>query len=98
MDITMFVEIEKFIEYNLNERIVDKNKENRRKISGTFKEKGSNELNENDIFMAYELMHSSALEVYRCYVEYFNYTIQRPGEKERIAVSAKWIKTKEGEK
>jgi len=89
MIITEIVEIEKFLMYTLNKRI--KNLKEKRLISGTFKEKGSNKEISGDEFMAYDLVGCSSLEVYECYIKYFNYTIQRPNEIERISVNAKWV-------
>ncbi len=86
-------EIEKFLEYDLNKRISDKDKTKRRMLCGTFKMKGSKKKFTGDEFMAYELTRSSALEVYECYIKYFNYTL-RLDEKERIAISAEWKEEK----
>ncbi len=95
MKITELVQIEKYLEYNLGKRIVDKDKDSRKKISGVFKEEGSDKEISGDVFLAYDLCKCSALEVYSCYVNYFNYTIQRPNEKKRIAIGAEWIKEEE---
>jgi len=89
LNITEIYEIEKHIEYILNKRI--ENKSEKHLIKGTYKEKGSNKLHTLDEFMAYKLISGDALESYECYISWFNLTIQRIGEKERIAVSAEWI-------
>lgn len=85
------MEIEKFLEYNLNKRINDRNANNRKLLNGSFKEEGSDKIFEGDNFLAYELSRCSAFEVYECYVAYYNYTITE-FEKKRIAVKAEWIK------
>ena len=90
LNITKIHEIEKHIEFRLNKRIAERNK--KYLIRGTYKEKGSNKLHTLDEFMAYKLMGANALESYECYISWFNITIQNPDEKERIAVSAKWVK------
>jgi hypothetical protein len=86
------IEFEKHVEYNLRKKIVDRNPANRKLLRGCFREKGSKKLHKGDEFLAYELSKCSALEVYECYISWFNGTL-RPFEKPRIAVSAKWIKS-----
>lgn len=88
IDVTQLIEIEKFIEHRLNKTISDR--ENKRLLKGSYKEEGSDEIFSEDNFMAYELQRCSALEVYECYIEYFNHTIQKHDEKRRIAVCARW--------
>lgn len=92
-DVTSIVEIEKFLQYNLNKYISNRNK--KRTIRGSFKEKGSNKIYRGDEFEAYELSGCSALEVYECYIAYYNYTIQNKFEKARIAVKAEWVEKDE---
>jgi hypothetical protein len=84
----IIMEIEKFIEHRLGKRISDRNK--KRLLKGSFKEVDSDKIIEGDNFMAYPLQKCSAFEVYQCYVDYFNYTIQQ-NEKVRIPVSAEWV-------
>jgi len=97
MGITDIVEIEKFLQYNCGKFISNKNKSERKKLICSYKNVGSDEIHLGDNFLAYDLSGCSALEVYACYVRYFNYTIQTKFEKERIAVSARWKKVKEVE-
>jgi hypothetical protein len=81
-------EIDKHLQYRCGKRIIDLKQ--KRMLKGTYKEVGSDEEQTGDNFFAYELMNCSALEVYECYVKYFNITIQDPHEKERIPVRAEW--------
>lgn len=85
------MEVEKFLEYQLGKRITDRNKDKRRLLHGTFKEEGSDKVHTGDNFLAYELSHCSASQVYECYVFYYNHTL-RHGEKVRVAISAEWAK------
>ena len=87
--LTEVKEIEKFLMFSLRKRITNMNK--KRLLRGSFKEVGSDEIINGDEFEAYELNKCSAMEVYECYIEYFNLTIQRPGEKKRVAVGASWV-------
>ena len=61
-------------------------------IEGKFKNEGSKEVFDKDDFWANEIHTSgkpiNAEEIYKTYLEWFNYTL-RPGEKERVFVSAK---------
>ena len=86
----IIIEFEKFVEYQLNKRISDRNK--KRLLRGTFRDKGSKKLHTKDIFMAYELQMCSAFEVYKCYVAWYNHTNYDKTEPGRIPVSAEWIK------
>ncbi|MGV8150018.1 MAG: hypothetical protein ACLKAN_13555 [Alkaliphilus sp.] len=60
-------------------------------IEGKYKEDGSEEIYEGDDFLANKVFVSgepiNAEIIYRTYLEWFNYTL-RPGEKERLFVSA----------
>ena len=69
-------------------------------IEGCFKEIGSEEIITGENFWAKKI-HSSgksitAGEIYKTYIEWFNRTL-RPGEKERIFVSAKFGIKKTGD-
>ena len=61
-------------------------------IEGTFKREGSDEVFKGDNFLANKVHTSgksiNAEEIYRTYLEWFNYTL-RQYEKKRIFVSAK---------
>ena len=54
------IEIEKFIEYQMKKRISDRNKDNRKLLRGSFRNKGSKKIHIKDEFMAYELQGCSA--------------------------------------
>ena len=58
------------------------------KLNGTFREKGSHVDISGDIIEAHKLGKLSIEEIYKVYLEWFNYTI-RPNEKERRFVSVK---------
>ena len=68
-------------------------------IEGKFKNKGNEEVFEGDNFYGNEVLVGgkpiNAETIYRTYLEWFNYTL-RPGEKERIFVSAKIGNKKNG--
>ena len=61
-------------------------------IEGTFKQEGSDDIHEEDNFLANKIHTSgkpiTAEEIYKTYIEWFNYTL-RPYEKKRFFVSAK---------
>ena len=61
-------------------------------IEGKFKEVGSDKIHDGDNFLANEVHTNgkpiSAKEIYKTYLEWFNYTL-RQGEGKRIFVSAK---------
>ncbi len=67
-------------------------------IEGKFKEVGDNKINSGDNFWAKKIHTSgediNAEEIYKTYIEWFNRTL-RPFEKERVFVSAKFVKNEE---
>jgi len=69
-------------------------------IEGKFKEGGSKKIHSGDNFWANEIYTSgksiTAEEIYKTYLEWFNYTLRR-GEKTRIFVSAKIGKKEDGD-
>ena len=52
-------------------------------LNGTFKEEGSDKIIKGDIFEAHEVLGCSIEEIYKLYIEWFNYTL-RPFETKRI--------------
>jgi len=77
----------KFVQYKLKKLY----SENTIKINGTFKEIPSGKIFKGDIFDAHLLGKESLEEVYKAYLEWFNYT-KYPNEKEREFVSVKEVK------
>lgn len=67
--------------------------EDRKWIEGCFKEKGSGVVHDKDDFFAHPVGHGEAMETYSAYISWFNHT-RTPFEKERVAVSARWDKSK----
>ena len=58
------------------------------KINGTFKDVKTGKVIKNDIFEAHKLGKDSIEEIYRTYIEWFNYT-KNPVEHEREFISVK---------
>ena len=84
-NITEFIEIEKFTNYQLGKWHCGK-----RMISGSFKEEGSDDIITGDKFECLNI-NNDPMESYKCAIAYFNYTIQREGEKRRVAHEAVWV-------
>ncbi len=63
------------------------------KINGTFKEKDTGIIIKNDIFEAHKLGKLSIKEIYKVYLEWFNYT-RSSNESERGFVSVKKVEDK----
>ncbi len=57
-------------------------------LNGSFKEKGNKKIIRGNIFKAHKVLGCSLEEIYKLYIEWFNYTL-REGEKERVFVSVK---------
>ena len=66
-------------------------------INGTFKEIPSREIIKNDIFEAHKLSKSTIEEIYKTYLEWFNYT-RSEREEEREFVSVKQTEEDKEEK
>ena len=64
-------------------------------IEGSFKEKGSKKIFKKDTFEACKVSGLSIEKIYKLYLEWFNYTIQRPDEKERTFFSVRKLSEKE---
>ena len=60
-------------------------------INGTFKEEGYKKIIKGDIFEAHKVLGCSLEELYKLYIDWFNYTL-RYGEKKRIFVAVKEYK------
>jgi len=60
------------------------------KINGSFREKGSNRIIKGDIFDAHILGKLDIKEIYKIYLEWFNYT-REGNEKERVFVDVKLV-------
>jgi hypothetical protein len=65
-------------------------------IEGSFKEEGSDEVITGDNCEVHQVSKLSVEEIYKLYLEWFNYTL-RPNETKRIFVGAKFA-DKTGEK
>jgi hypothetical protein len=60
-------------------------------LKGGFKREGSEEITTGDIFEAHKVLGCSLEEIYKLYIEWFNYTL-RPYEKKRTFVSVEEYK------
>lgn len=56
-------------------------------IEGCFKKEGSKEIISGDNFEASKVLGLSVEEIYKLYIDWFNYTL-RPHEEKRVFVSA----------
>lgn len=59
-------------------------------IEGCFKHEGDEDICSGDNFEAHRVLGLSVEEIYKLYIEWFNYTL-RPYEKKRIFVSAREV-------